>query len=111
MFDGKFRAPVDKAVTPLGNGLRRTGLTPDHLTALGLLVAVGAAVAIGFGELRLGLVLVVLADQLGRSVGDMYAGAIGPSLAQTLNKVKNTFRKLCFLKQLRHKLTNKRRPL
>ena len=30
------------------------------------------------------LVLVVLADQLGRSVGDMYAGAIGPSIVQTL---------------------------
>jgi tripartite ATP-independent transporter DctM subunit len=30
------------------------------------------------------LVLVVLADQLGRSVGDMYAGAIGPSIAQVL---------------------------
>ncbi len=29
------------------------------------------------------LVLVVLADQLGRSVGDMYAGAIGPSIVQT----------------------------
>jgi tripartite ATP-independent transporter DctM subunit len=29
------------------------------------------------------LVLVVLADQLGRSVGDMYRGAIGPSLMQT----------------------------
>src|ERR687894_1051292 len=28
------------------------------------------------------LVLVVLADQLGRSVGDMYLGAIGPSLMQ-----------------------------
>ncbi len=28
------------------------------------------------------LVLVVLADQLGRSVGDMYRGAIGPSLIQ-----------------------------
>src|ERR1700740_924795 len=28
------------------------------------------------------LVLVVLADQLGRSVGDMYAGAWGPSLLQ-----------------------------
>jgi tripartite ATP-independent transporter DctM subunit len=28
------------------------------------------------------LVLVVLADQLGRSVGDMYTGAIGPSLIQ-----------------------------
>jgi tripartite ATP-independent transporter DctM subunit len=30
------------------------------------------------------LVLVVLADQLGRSVGDMYAGAIGPSIVQVL---------------------------
>jgi tripartite ATP-independent transporter DctM subunit len=30
------------------------------------------------------LVLVVLADQLGKSVGDMYAGAIGPSIVQTL---------------------------
>ena len=28
------------------------------------------------------LVLVVLADQLGKSVGDMYAGAIGPSILQ-----------------------------
>lgn len=28
------------------------------------------------------LVLIVLADQLGRSVGEMYAGAIGPSLIQ-----------------------------
>ena len=28
------------------------------------------------------LVLIVLADQLGRSVGDMYAGAIGPSMIQ-----------------------------
>jgi tripartite ATP-independent transporter DctM subunit len=30
------------------------------------------------------LVLIVLADQLGRSVGDMYAGAIGPSITQVL---------------------------
>jgi tripartite ATP-independent transporter DctM subunit len=28
------------------------------------------------------LVLIVLADQLGRSVGDMYAGAVGPALMQ-----------------------------
>jgi len=28
------------------------------------------------------LVLIVLADQLGKSVGDMYAGAIGPSIVQ-----------------------------
>ena len=30
------------------------------------------------------LVLIVLADQMGRSVGDMYAGAIGPSIIQVL---------------------------
>lgn len=71
MFDGKFRAPVDKAVKPLGNGLRRTGLTPDHLTVVGLLIAVGAAVAIGAGYLRLGLLLVVLA-----ALPDLLDGAL-----------------------------------
>lgn len=71
MFDGKFRAPVDRAVKPLGDGLRRTGLTPDHLTWMGLLVAVGAAVAVGFGELRLGLLLVVLA-----ALPDLLDGAL-----------------------------------
>ncbi|MBS7812159.1 TRAP transporter large permease [Roseococcus pinisoli] len=30
------------------------------------------------------LVLIILGDQLGRSVGDMYAGAIGPSILQIL---------------------------
>lgn len=71
MFDGKFRDPVDRAVKPLGNGLRRTGLTPDHLTWMGLVVAVLAAVAIGAGELRLGLALVVLA-----AVPDLLDGAL-----------------------------------
>ncbi|MBI4882537.1 MAG: CDP-alcohol phosphatidyltransferase family protein [Actinobacteria bacterium] len=71
MFDGKFRAPVDKAVKPIGNGLRRTGLTPDHLTVVGLLVAVGAAVAIGFGQLKLGLLLVILA-----ALPDLLDGAL-----------------------------------
>jgi CDP-diacylglycerol--glycerol-3-phosphate 3-phosphatidyltransferase len=71
MFDGKFRAPVDKVVKPLGNGLRRTGLTPDHLTVVGLLVGVGAAVAIGSGRLRLGLLLVILA-----ALPDLLDGAL-----------------------------------
>ncbi len=71
MFDGKFRAPVDRAVKPIGNGLRRTGLTPDHLTIIGLLVAVGAAVAIAAGMLLLGLVLVILA-----ALPDLFDGAL-----------------------------------
>lgn len=71
MFDGKFRVAVDKAVKPVGDGLRRTGMSPDHLTVVGLLVAVGAAVAIGLGELRLGLVLVILA-----ALPDLFDGAL-----------------------------------
>ncbi len=71
MFDGKFRAPVDRAVKPLGDGLRRTGLTPDHLTVAGLLLAVAAAVAIGAGLLQLGLFLVVLA-----ALPDLLDGAL-----------------------------------
>jgi len=71
MFDGKFRTPVDKAVKPLGNLLRKTGLRPDHLTVLGLLVGIGAAVAIGSGRLLLGAVLVVLA-----ALPDLLDGAL-----------------------------------
>ncbi len=71
MFDGKFRAPVDKAVKPVGAALRKTGLTPDHLTILGLLVGIAAAVAIGAGELRLGLLLVILA-----ALPDLLDGAL-----------------------------------
>ncbi len=71
MFDGKFRAPIDKAVKPIGRGLRRTGLTPDHLTIVGLVVGAGAAVVIGAGELRIGLVLVILA-----ALPDLLDGAL-----------------------------------
>jgi len=34
MFDGKFRAPVDAAVKPLGAALRKTRMTPEHLTLI-----------------------------------------------------------------------------
>lgn len=71
MFDGTFRTPVDKAVKPIGALLRKTGLTPDHLTVLGLLVGVAAAVAVGSGRLFLGLVLVILA-----ALPDLLDGAL-----------------------------------
>ena len=71
MFDGMFRAPIDRAVKPIGNVLRKTGLSPDHLTIVGLVIAAGAAVAIGFGWLGLGLVLVVLA-----ALPDLFDGAL-----------------------------------
>lgn len=78
MFDGTFRGPVDRAVKPLGRALRSTGLTPDHLTVVGLLVGVGAAVAIGSGLLKLGLVLVVLA-----ALPDLLDGALAKASGQS----------------------------
>jgi len=60
MFDGHFRADAERTLKPVGHKLKRAGVTADHLTVLGVLMAVGAAVAIGAGALRLGLVLLVL---------------------------------------------------
>lgn len=60
MFDGRFRANAERALRPVGAQLRRTGITADHLTVLGVLMAVAAAVAIGAGRLRLGLLLLIL---------------------------------------------------
>lgn len=71
MFDGRFRAPIERAVKPVGNGLRRTGLVPDHLTVVGLVLAVVAAVVIANGWLALGLLFVVLAG-----VPDLLDGAL-----------------------------------
>jgi|TARA_R110002110_G_scaffold135325_1_gene319304 CDP-diacylglycerol--glycerol-3-phosphate 3-phosphatidyltransferase len=71
MFDGTFRKPVDRAVKPIGALLRKTRLTPDHLTIVGLLVGIAAAVAIGFGRLWLGLALVILA-----ALPDLLDGAL-----------------------------------
>ena len=71
MFDGRFRAPIEKAVRPVGQLLRKTGMSPDHLTILGIAFAVVASFAIGTGALRGGLVLVILA-----AVPDMLDGAL-----------------------------------
>ena len=71
VFDGKFRAPVDAAVKPLGAALRKTKMTPDHLTVVGMLVGAASAVAVGSGHLRWGLVLVILA-----ALPDLLDGAL-----------------------------------
>ena len=60
MFDGHFRANAEQKLQPVGAQIRRTGISADHLTALGVVMALAAAVAIGAGALRAGLVLLVL---------------------------------------------------
>lgn len=59
MFDGHFRTQIERYVRPVGESLRRTGLSPDHFTIMGMLVAAAAAVAIGGGKMQLGLFLVI----------------------------------------------------
>lgn len=71
MFDGRFRSGVDRAVQPVGGALQRTGVSPDHLTGLGLLLAIPAAWAIASGRLGLGLGLLIAS-----AVPDLLDGAV-----------------------------------
>lgn len=71
MFDNQFRANAERTLKPVGQQLRRTGITADHLTVLGIVMALGAAIAIGNGALRLGLLLLVLT-----AVPDVLDGAV-----------------------------------
>ena len=61
MFDGRFRSGVDRVTKPVAALLCRTGLSADHLTGLGLALAVPAAWAIGSGRIGLGLALLIVA--------------------------------------------------
>jgi CDP-diacylglycerol---glycerol-3-phosphate 3-phosphatidyltransferase len=71
VFDGRWRTAVDAGVKPVGTALRKTGVSADHLTGLGLVMAGATAVAIGSGHLFIGLVLLGLA-----AVPDLLDGAV-----------------------------------
>ncbi len=60
MLDGNWRAVVDRGLTPIGRSLRRTGITADVVTIIGIVMAAAASVSIGLGYLRLGFLLLVL---------------------------------------------------
>jgi CDP-diacylglycerol---glycerol-3-phosphate 3-phosphatidyltransferase len=80
MFDGNFRAGVDRAMKPIGVNLQKMGVSADILTGCGLAISVGASIAIGAGALQLGLLLVIMAalpDLLDGAVAKA-AGTSGP---------------------------------
>ena len=52
MFDGHFRANAEQKLQPVGAQLKRTGISADHLTLLGIVMALCASVAIGAGAVR-----------------------------------------------------------
>jgi CDP-diacylglycerol--glycerol-3-phosphate 3-phosphatidyltransferase len=78
VFDGRFRAGVDVAVKPLGAALRWTGLSPDHLTAFGLVLGFPTAWAIATGRLGLGLGLLI-----GSAVPDLLDGALAKAAGRS----------------------------
>jgi CDP-diacylglycerol--glycerol-3-phosphate 3-phosphatidyltransferase len=71
MFDGHWRTSIEKGLRPVGANIRRTGITADHLTATGVVLAGAAAIAIANGALRAGLLLVILC-----ALPDLLDGAV-----------------------------------
>ena len=71
VFDGNFRASVDRRTAPVGRALSRVGVSPDLLTAIGIVFSVGAGVAVGFRDLYLGFGLLVLG-----SIPDLLDGPV-----------------------------------
>lgn len=71
MLDGQFRSQIDSWVQPVGRSAKRAGISADVITAIGVVMAAGCAVAIGLGNLPLGLLLLILTG-----VPDLLDGAI-----------------------------------
>lgn len=81
MFDGRFRTNIEKGLKPVGANLRKTGISADHLTVIGICMATAAAVTIGAGFLRAGLLLLALAG-----VPDLLDGAVAKASGTASNR-------------------------
>jgi len=71
MLDGQFRNQIETWVKPVGQSVRRAGISADLITAMGLVMAVACSIAIGLGSLRLGLLLLALTG-----IPDLIDGAV-----------------------------------
>jgi len=60
MFDGRFRAEAERTLKPVGAQIKRTGITADQLTVMGVAMAAAASLAVANGALRAGLLLLIL---------------------------------------------------
>jgi CDP-diacylglycerol--glycerol-3-phosphate 3-phosphatidyltransferase len=60
MFDGRWRAAVDRTTGPVGTALQRRGVSADVLTASGLVFSLATAVAVATGHLLLGVPLLAI---------------------------------------------------
>ena len=71
MIDERLRGDVEKRLRPVGARAGKARLKADHLTLLGLIMAVATSVAIGTGALRAAVLLLVLT-----AVPDALDGAV-----------------------------------
>ena len=80
MFDGNFRTAFEKGMAPIGKNLQRAGVSPDAVTASGVVMAGACGVAIALGRFPLAVLLLALTglpDALDGAVAKA-AGKAGP---------------------------------
>ncbi|MFX1370191.1 MAG: CDP-alcohol phosphatidyltransferase family protein, partial [Promethearchaeota archaeon] len=68
---GKLRERYQKAMRPVGAALAKTGITPNMITGLTVIVAMLCAYVFYLGDLLIGLALMILTVIL-----DMFDGAV-----------------------------------
>lgn len=78
MLDARLRPLIDPPLNAAGRWLARLGVTANQLTFAGLALGLGAAVAIAFGYLMLGLALIVT-NRLFDGLDGAVARVRGPS--------------------------------
>jgi len=77
MLDRRWRKGVEQGLGPIGDRLRRMGVTADALTVFGLLCSVATAILIGSGHLAWAVVGVIVSG-----VADLLDGAIARGSGQ-----------------------------
>ena len=78
VFDGNWRTAVDRGLTPIGVSLRRTGVSADAVTIIGIVMATIASVTIAIGHLRYGFFFLVLTG-----IPDALDGAVAKASGTT----------------------------
>ena len=77
MLDRRWRKGVEQGLGPLGDGLRRLGVTADALTVFGLLCSIATAVLIATGHFAWAVLGVIVSG-----VSDLLDGAIARGSGQ-----------------------------
>lgn len=78
MLDAKLRPLIDPPLNAVGHALARAGISANLLTFTGLAIGLGGSAAIAFGQVWLGLVLIIA-----NRVLDGLDGAVARSTAPT----------------------------